>query len=446
LPQASFDQYFGAFPDSEGRPGGLGFREVPNYWAYAELYTLQDHFFASPEPAAMLRAAALRLDRAGVTWKDYSADLGSFVEDCRNETLPALSFLLPEQVSGPEMEYLTRAVNAVAGSRLWRRSAVFAAWAGAGDEPDHMVPPPGFGSRVPSLVISPWARLAYNDHRVYSHASWVRSLENRFGLEHGDDGVADLYDPFDFAQQPRDPVLLDPGGARSYPLAPQGQVFPASGWLDSVHRSHGTWTVAPGSMVIGYGDGFVFEEEAGTDPSLASVAVTDSLGVTRLAAVQYTGKTQVNYVVPEGTAPGLAQVRIDTARLRFDGFLIVERVSPGLFTATQMGQGPADGDVVIDDGLESTFSCEEGRCRPVALRGRRVSLRGTGFRGAREVRAWVDGHAARVLSFGPDSEIAGLDRVEVEIPADLRGQVLVLVSADGIVSNSAQLLAGNAEL
>src|SRR6188768_3386159 len=123
-----------------------------------------------------------------------------------------------------------------------------------------MAPPPGLGPRVPSLVISPWARLAYNDHRAYSHLSWVRSIENRFGLAHEDDAVADLYDPFDFAQQPREPVLLDPGGVRSYPVIGQGQVFPASGWLDSVHRSHGTWTVAPGSMVIGYGDGFVFED------------------------------------------------------------------------------------------------------------------------------------------------------------------------------------------
>lgn len=446
LPQASFDQYFGAFPDSEGRPGPLGSGDVPNYWAYADLYTLQDHFFGSPDPATLLRAQAARLDAAGIVWKDYSSDLASFADDCRNETLPAVSFLLPAQVSGPEMAYLTQAVNAVAGSRLWRRSAVFVAWAGAGDSPDHMAPPPGVGARVPSLVISPWARMAYNDHRVYSHLSWVRSIENRFGLAHEEDAVADLYDPFDFAQQPREPVLLDPGGARSYPVIGQGQVFPASGWLDSVHRSHGTWTVAPGSMVIGYGDGFVLEEEAGPDPSLSAVSVTDALGVTRQAAVQYTGKSQVNYVVPAGTAPGLAQVRIDTARLRFDGFLLVERVSPGLFTATQMGQGPADGDAITAEGLESTFTCEAGLCRSVPVRGRTISLRGTGFRGAREMRVWVDGREARVVSFGPDPDVEGLDRVALELPEGARGQVLVLLGADGIVSNSAQLLIAGAEL
>ena len=144
----------------------------------------------------------------------------------------------------------------------------------------------------------------------------------------------------------------------------------------------------------------------------------------------------MNYVVPEGTAAGLAQVRITTAGQRYDGFLIVERVSPGLFTATQMGQGPADGEAAG----ESTFACEEGRCWNVAVRGRRVSLRGTGIRGAAVVRAWVDGVEARVAGFGADSEVEGLDRVEVEFGDGMTGLVLVMVEADGVFSNSAQLL------
>lgn len=440
LPQGSYDQYFGGYADSEGRPGQFGPLEVPNYWAYADLYALQDHFFSVPEPAALLRAQTERLNAAGLSWKDYSGDLESFLADCRDESLPAVSFLMPREFAGPEMAYLTKAVNAVAGGRLWRRSAVFAAWASAGESPDHMVPPPGYGPRVPSLVISPWARLAYNDHRVYSHLSWVRSIENRFGLSHDEDTVADLFDPFDFAQQPRDPVILDPGGSRSYPVAVQGQIFPASGWLDTVHRCHGTWSVAPSSMVIGYGDGFVAEEGAGTDPSLSAVSVTDALGVARRAVVQYTGKSQVNFVVPAETAPGLAQVRVDTARLRFDGFLLVERVSPGLFTATRMGQGPADGDAILADGVASTFRCTDGVCRNEPIHTRVVSLRGTGFRNAAKVAAWVDGVAARVIGFGPDVEIAGLDRLELELPEKMSGQILVMLAADGFVSNSAQLL------
>ncbi len=425
LPRASFDQYFGAYPDSEGRPGGLGPREIPNLWAYADLYTLQDHFFASAGAADLLRGPMAR-----VGGREYTGDLQSFLDDCRRETLPPVSLLAPDSLGGEtEMGYVTNVVNAVAGSRLWRRAAVFVAWAEPGDFGDHVRPPGGMGGRVPSLVISPWARLAYNDHRVYTHQSWARNVEERFGLAHDSDGVADLYDAFDFAQQPREPVLLDITGAKGYPVEGQGQVFPASGWLDSVHRAHGTWTVAAGSMVIGYGAGFA---------GAAEVVVTDSAGVGRRAAVQYVGTSQVNYVVPDGTAAGLAQVRITTAGQRYDGFLIVERVSPGLFTATQMGQGPADGEA---EG-ESTFGCEETRCWAVAVKGRRVSLRGTGIRGAAVVRAWVDGVEARVVGFGADAEVEGLDRVEVELAEGMAGLVLVMVEADGVFSNSAQLLLG----
>lgn len=424
LPEAGFDQYFGGFEDSEGQPGQWGPKEVPNLWAYAELYTLQDHFFASPEPATMMRQLAGR-----VSWREYAGDLGEFAADCKRDTLPAVSFLAP---ADGDMAYVTRVVNAVAGSPAWRRSAVFVSWARAGAAPDHMIPPPGFGKRVPSLVISPWTRVAYNDHRVYTHASWVRTVENRFGLGHGEDAVADMYDPFDFAQQPREPVLMDPAGVGTYPVTGQGQVFPASGWLDSVHRSHGTWTVAPGAMVIGYGDRFV---EAGEE---AVVWVTDSSGVRRRATVQYAGVSQVNYVVPEGTTTGLAQVRIDTARQRYDGFLLVERVSPGLFTATQKGQGPADG----ESETGSTFACVEARCFHVPLQGRRVALRGTGLRLAGTVRAWVEGREASVVRYEKDADVEGLDWVEMELPENLNGSALVMVEADGVLSNAVQLLLG----
>jgi hypothetical protein len=52
----------------------------------------------------------------------------------------------------------------------------------------------------------------------------------------------------------------------------------------------------------------------------------------------------------------------------------------------------------------------------------------------------VDGVEARVAGFGADSEVEGLDRVEVEFGDGMTGLVLVMVEADGVFSNSAQLL------
>ena len=69
-------------------------------------------------------------------------------------------------------------------------------------------------------------------------------------------------------------------------------------------------------------------------------------------------------------------------------------------------------------------------------------MRGSGIRGAAVVRAWVDGVEARVVGFGADAEVAGLDRVEVELGEGMTGLVLVMVEADGVFSNSAQLLLG----
>jgi hypothetical protein len=52
----------------------------------------------------------------------------------------------------------------------------------------------------------------------------------------------------------------------------------------------------------------------------------------------------------------------------------------------------------------------------------------------------VDGVEARVVGFGADAEVEGLDRVEVELGEGMAGLVLVMVEADGVFSNSAQLL------
>jgi len=434
LPEASFDSHFGRYPDSEGSPGAHGPTTIPNLYGYADLYALQDHFFAEPDPHTLIKIAAARVES-----KDFTNNESTFEQACAAEALPQVSLLMPATAN--DMAYATRIVNAVASSRLWRRTAIFIAWARQGPNADHFPPTPGLGPRVPSLVISAWSRLGYNDHRVYSHMSWVRSIENRFGLAPTPSSFPDLYDPFDFAQQPRDPTVLDPAGVRTYPPPGQGQIFPASGWLDTVHRSHGTWTVAPGSLVIGYGDGFVTEEQAGEDPSLAAVVVREANGKTFEALVHYVGKSQVNFVIPVDLAPGLASARIDTARNRFDGALIVEPVSPGLFTATAMGQGPADADAESAEGTQLTYACAGyNNCSTVRVPHESVIvLRATGIRNAHAVEAWIGGVSAIVGSFGPDAEVIGQDRIRVRVPDAVHGRVLILLAADGIYSNSAQV-------
>jgi phospholipase C len=61
----------------------------------------------------------------------------------------------------------------------WDSTAIFLSWDDWGGFYDHVVPPAvdqnGYGLRIPSLVISPYARRGYIDHQILSSdASRVR--------------------------------------------------------------------------------------------------------------------------------------------------------------------------------------------------------------------------------------------------------------------------------
>src|SRR5438094_407236 len=59
------------------------------------------------------------------------------------------------------------------------------------------------------------------------------------------------------------------------------------------------------------------------------VRVKDSAGVSRLAAVYYVSPGQINFVVPAGTAPGIAEVAVEgggTFRIE------IRSVAPALFS------------------------------------------------------------------------------------------------------------------
>jgi phospholipase C len=71
----------------------------------------------------------------------------------------------------------------------------------------------GFGPRLPLLVISPWARSNYIDHRVTSQSSIIRFIEDNWDLPRIGNGSADavsgpLDGLFDFSDDPRAPRLI----------------------------------------------------------------------------------------------------------------------------------------------------------------------------------------------------------------------------------------------
>jgi phospholipase C len=69
----------------------------------------------------------------------------------------------------------------------------------------------GFGTRVPALIVSPYARRGYIGRQVYDHASVLKLIEWRFGLApltERDRRAAAPLEAFDFTQPPRSPIAL----------------------------------------------------------------------------------------------------------------------------------------------------------------------------------------------------------------------------------------------
>src|SRR6266508_902218 len=117
-----------------------------------------------------------------------------------------------------------RAAVAVRNGPQWTRTAIIVTYDENGGFWDH-VPPPVTdrwrpGTRVPTLIISPFARRGYVDHTFYDTTSILAFLERRWRLEPQTDRDAranDLMNAFDFGQ----------GSDRS----PTTVVFDASGTL-----------------------------------------------------------------------------------------------------------------------------------------------------------------------------------------------------------------------
>ena len=80
---------------------------------------------------------------------------------------------------------------------------------------DHVRPPAvdrfGLGTRVPALVVSPYARRGLVAHGQYEHASILKLIEWRWNLEPltaRDRAAGAFLEAFDFSQPPRPPVAL----------------------------------------------------------------------------------------------------------------------------------------------------------------------------------------------------------------------------------------------
>lgn len=183
------------------------------------------------------------------------------------------------------------------------------------------------------------------------------------------------------------------------------------------------------------------------------VTVTDSEGVERLAPLLFVSPEQINFQVPAGTATGFATVTIT----RSDGALSIATVNTGstaagLFTANADGRGVAAAVVLRlkADGTQSfepvsRFDPEQQKFVAVPIDLDRedeqvyLILFGTGIRSRRDLSALATvatsfGETVAQVSFaGAQSDFAGLDQVNLQLPRDLagRGEVEIRLAVDG---------------
>jgi acid phosphatase len=143
-------------------------------------------------------------------------DETDFVAAAKAGTLPAVSFVKPSGVDNEHPNYANvitgelhseDLINAVRNGPNWKDTAIVVTYDENGGFWDHVPPPPGDmwgpGTRVPAIVISPFAKKGFVDTTVYETSSITALIEHRWGLAAlgtRDAVAADLTNAFDFGQ------------------------------------------------------------------------------------------------------------------------------------------------------------------------------------------------------------------------------------------------------
>ena len=238
--------------------------DIPHYWTAADRYSLCDRYFTSvmsesaPNHLYLVAGTAggllddkvptsldlpcvfERLDKARVSWRVYGftrwyesfryvrkmagksthfVPASRFPTDVASGGLAGVSWVIgapggsehpPQNVGTGSASVANDIVNPLGRSPDWPRLAIFLTWDDYGGFYDHVPPPQldqyGLGFRVPCLVISPYSRIGYVDHRQYDHTSILRFVEDRFSLgtlSSRDAAATPLAGAFDFSAPAR---------------------------------------------------------------------------------------------------------------------------------------------------------------------------------------------------------------------------------------------------
>lgn len=222
--------------------------------------------------------------------------------------------------------------------------------------------------------------------------------------------------------------------------------------------------VAPDSFASGFGQNLAAGVEVATTIPLptelggVSVKVKDASGTELLAPLVFVSPTQINYLIPAASRPGLAMVTVvNQGKTAATGTAGISRIWPALFSKNGDGKGvPAAMAVrVAADGKQTVFpvfvcGSEPGSCvpSPIDLGAANeqviLLLYGTGIRGRAaldQVKVQIGGFQGEVQYAGAQSEYPGLDQVNVKMPVmtNVRGRQGLWLSVEGHAANMVEV-------
>ncbi|MFN0119203.1 MAG: hypothetical protein ACKV2V_01735 [Blastocatellia bacterium] len=220
---------------------------------------------------------------------------------------------------------------------------------------------------------------------------------------------------------------------------------------------------APDSIMASFGVMLSSRTDSATTVPLpktlggTTVRVRDSAGAERLADLFFVSPGQVNYLIPNDTAPGLATITITTGDGTISvGTLTVASVKPGLFAANSYGSGFPSGLVLHYNGANyvggdalARYDVPTAQFTGIPIDVNRspeafLVLFGTGFRKVTQMSAitvTIGGVNAEALFAGAQGGFIGLDQLNIRVPRQLagRGDVDVVISINGAEANTLKL-------
>jgi phospholipase C len=159
--------------------------------------------------------------------KDYN----NLATDIANGKLPAVSFVKagydsdehPSNSDPSGESFTVKTINAIMKSPYWKDTAIIVTYDESGGYWDHVAPPQvtpgpdglqGDGTRMPALVVSPYAKQNYVSHVQYDTTSILKFIETNYGvsaLNNRDANANNLLDAFDFNHPDFTPYIFNDG-------------------------------------------------------------------------------------------------------------------------------------------------------------------------------------------------------------------------------------------